>query len=145
MHFLFLWCVFQMSGLTFKVSMDLSKSSFICCWVLWLVSCNNHCSGLRKLPTQPLGKYLSFLEASIAFEGIGRPRGFRRFRKTHLENILPRGSRDRDPRYPKGVPWDQKIFLKKFFSKSYLGICRQVWGLLLVKSYFWPKNGYLWL
>ena len=57
---------------------------------------------------------LSFLEASIAFEGMGRPRGFRRFRKTHLENILPRGSRDRDPRYPKGVPWDQKFILKKF-------------------------------
>ena len=42
--------------------------------------------------SQPLGKYLSFLEASIAFEGMGRLRGFRGFRKTHLENILPRGS-----------------------------------------------------
>ena len=93
--------------------------------------------------SQPLGKFLSFLEASIAFEGMGRPRGFRRFRKTHLENILPRGSRDRDPRYPKGVPWDQNFFLKNFLSKSYLGICRQVWGLLWVKSDFWPKNGYL--
>ena len=79
---------------------------------------------------QPLGNFLSFLEASIAFEGMGRPRGFRRLRKTHLENILPRGSRDRDPRYPKGVPWDQNFFLKNFLLKSYLGICRQVWGLL---------------
>ena len=86
--------------------------------------------------TQPLGKFLSFLEATIAFEGMGRPRGFRRFRKTHLENILPRGSRDRDPRYPKGVPWDQKFFWKNFLLKSYLGICRQVWGLLWVKSDF---------
>ena len=93
--------------------------------------------------TQPLGKLLSFLEASIAFEGMGRPRGFRRFRKTHLENILPRGYRDRDPRYPKGVPWDQKFFLKNFLSKSYLGICRPVLGLLWEKSDFWPKNGYL--
>ena len=84
--------------------------------------------------TQPLGSFLSFLEATIAFEGMGRPRGFRRFRKTHLENILPRGSRDRDPRYPKGVPWDQNFFLKNFLLKSYLGICRQVWGLLWVKS-----------
>ena len=41
---------------------------------------------------QPLGNFLSFLEATIAFEGMGRPKGFRRFRKTHLENILPRGS-----------------------------------------------------
>ena len=64
--------------------------------------------------TQPLGKYLSFLEASIAFEGMGRPRGFRRFRKTHLENILPRGSRDRDPRYPKGGPKGPQIFLEIF-------------------------------
>ena len=63
--------------------------------------------------------------------------------KTRLENILPRGSRDRDPRYPKGVPWDQNFFLKKFLLKSYLGICRQVWGLLWVKSDFWPNNGYL--
>ena len=42
--------------------------------------------------SQPLGNFLSFLEASIVFEGMGRPRGFRRLRKTHLENILPRGS-----------------------------------------------------
>ena len=80
--------------------------------------------------SQPLVKILSFFEATTAFEGMGRPRGFRRLRKTHLENILPRGSGDRDPRYPKGVPWDQKFFLKNFLSKSYLGICRQVWGLL---------------
>ena len=69
--------------------------------------------------SQPLGKFSSFLEATIAFEGMGRPRGFRGFRKTHLENILPRGSRDRDPRYPKGVPWDQNFVLKNILSKSY--------------------------
>ena len=72
---------------------------------------------LQKKLTQPLGIFLSFLEASIAFEGIERPRGFRRFRKTHLENILLRGSRDRNPRYPKGVPWDQNLFLKSFLLK----------------------------
>ena len=48
--------------------------------------------------SQPLGKFSGFLEASITFDGMGRPREFRKFRKTHLENILPRGSRDRDPR-----------------------------------------------
>ena len=73
-------------------------------------------------PTQPLGKFLSFLEASIAFEGMGRPRGFRRLRKTHLENILPRGSRDRDPRYPKEVPWDQDFFIKKISLQKLLAV-----------------------
>ena len=72
---------------------------------------------MRIAITQSLGKILSFLEATIAFKGMGRPRGFRRFRKTHLENILSRGSRDRDPRYPKGVPWDQNFFKKKFSQK----------------------------
>ena len=33
--------------------------------------------------SQPLVKILSFFEATIAFEGMGRPREFRRFRKTH--------------------------------------------------------------
>ena len=61
----------------------------------------------------------------------------------HLENILPRGSRDSDPRYPKGIPWDPIFFLKNFLSKSYQGIRRQVWELLWLKSDFWPKNGYL--
>ena len=108
-------------------------------WGILKVSILPSCKNKLGSP-QPLGKYLSFLEASIAFEGMGRPRGFRRFRKTHLENILPRGSRDRDPRYPKGVPWDQNFFLKNFLSKSYLGICRQVWGLLWVKSDFEANN-----
>ena len=80
--------------------------------------------------TQPLGKFLSFLEDPRTFEGRGRTRGLRRFRKAHLENILPRGSRDRDPKYPKGDPWDQNFLLKIFFSESYLGVCMQVWGLL---------------
>ena len=35
------------------------------------------------------------------------------------------------------------FFLKRILLKIFLGICRQVWGLLWVKSYFWPKNGYL--
>ena len=42
--------------------------------------------------TQPLGIFLSFLEDPRVFEGRGMPRGLRRFRKAHLENILPRGS-----------------------------------------------------
>ena len=66
---------------------------------------------------QPLGKYLSFLEASIAFEGMGRPRGFRRFRKTHLENILPRGSQNRDPKYPKRWFHGTNFFKKNFSRK----------------------------
>ena len=46
----------------------------------------------------------------------------RRFRKMYLENILPRGSQDRDPRYPKGVSWDQFFFFKFFLMQTYLGI-----------------------
>ena len=42
--------------------------------------------------TQPLGKFLSFLEDPRTFEGRGRARVIRRFRKAHLENIPPRGS-----------------------------------------------------
>ena len=84
-----------------------------------LYSMEGYYTFLAYTNAQPLGKFLSFLEATIGFEGMGRPRGFRRFRKTHLENILPRGSRDRDPRYPKGVPWDQNFLLKNFLSKSY--------------------------
>ena len=38
---------------------------------------------------QPLGKILSFLAGNRANEGMGRPRGLKRFRKPHLENILP--------------------------------------------------------
>ena len=53
---------------------------------------------LKEGKSQPLGKILSFLEDPRTFEGRGRTRGLRRFRKAHLENILPRGSRDRDPR-----------------------------------------------
>ena len=98
-----------------------------------------------RIDTQPLGKNLSFLEDPRTFEGRGRARWLRRFRKAHLENILPRGSWDRDPRYPEEGPMGPNFFLKNFLSKSYLGICRQVWGLLWVKSDFWPKNGYLWL
>ena len=63
------------------------------------------------LPSQPLGNFLSFLEDPKTFEGIGRPRGIRRFRKTHLKSILWKGSLDGiDPRYPMGVPKDQKKF-----------------------------------
>ena len=74
---------------------------------------------LSLMRAQPLGKFLSFLEDPRTFEGRGRTRGLRRFRKAHLENIPPRGSWDRDPRYPTGVPRDQNIFLKKFLFKSY--------------------------
>ena len=58
------------------------------------------CAGLSRISiidgevgdTQPLGKFLSFLEDPRTFEGRGRARVIRRFRKAHLENILPRGS-----------------------------------------------------
>ena len=47
---------------------------------------------LNPVGSQPLGKNLSFLEDPRTFEGTGRTRGLERFRKAHLENILPRGS-----------------------------------------------------
>ena len=36
----------------------------------------------------------------------------------HLENRMWRGSWDRDPRYPKGVPWDQILSLRFFSYKG---------------------------
>ena len=42
----------------------------------------------RNIFTAPW-KILSFLAGNRAYEGMGRPRGLRGFRKTHLENILP--------------------------------------------------------
>ena len=70
---------------------------------------------------QPLGKFLSFLEDPKTFEGIGRPMAIRRFRKTHFENILWRGSQDREPRYHKGVPRDQNFFFENFSLQKLLG------------------------
>ena len=47
----------------------------------------------KRVPLpQPHGKNLCFLEASVAFEGIGSP-GVQEARQTHLENILLRGSK----------------------------------------------------
>ena len=69
---------------------------------------------------------VSFLVLTMTKTTCGSYSRSRRLRKMHLENILPRASWDRDPRYPMGVPWDQNFFLKKILSKSYLGICRQV-------------------
>ena len=49
----------------------------------------------------------------------------------HLENILLRGSRDRDPRYPTGVPKDQNNFFKFFFLEViwvYVGRFRGYYG-----------------
>ena len=80
-----------------------------------------------KFRSQPLGNFLGFLGLPLQLKVWG---GFRRFRKTHLENIIPRESRDRDTWYPKGVQWDQIFLLNVFFSESYLGVCMQVWGLL---------------
>ena len=51
-----------------------------------------------SVPTAPWKKF-KFLEDPRTFEGRVSARGLRRFRKAHLENILPRGSRDRDPRW----------------------------------------------
>ena len=60
------------------------------------------------------------MEDPKTFDGIGRPREIRRFRKTHLENILWRGSQDRDPRYPQWGPKGPNFFFEKF-SKRFLG------------------------
>ena len=92
------------------------------------------------IPSQPLGKNLSFLEDPRTFEGRVSARGLRRFRKAHLENILPRGSWDRDPRYPTGVPRDQKKFWKKFLWKDiwvYVGRFR---GYYSKRVIFRPKT-----
>ena len=48
-------------------------------------------SSRQEVITAPW-KILIFLEDPRVFEGRGKPRGLRRFRKTHLENILWRGS-----------------------------------------------------
>ena len=72
-----------------------------------------HCS------PHPSWMEVSFLVWPMAETTWGTSFRLRRFRKMHLENILPRGSRDRDPRYPKGVPWDPH-FLEKFFLKKLL-------------------------
>ena len=50
-----------------------------------------------------------FLASYRAYESMKGPRGLRRFRKTHMENILPSQFWSRDPRYPKGVPRDQSF------------------------------------
>ena len=70
---------------------------------------------------QPLRKFLSFLAGYRAYEGMGKPRGPRRFRKTHLENILPSPFWDRDPRYPKGGPKGPKNFFEKFSQENLFG------------------------
>ena len=70
---------------------------------------------------QPLGKFLSFLEATIANEGMGRPRGFRRFKK-HIWKIFYRGDpKIGTPGTPRGSygSWNQffeKISLKELFG-----------------------------
>ena len=43
-----------------------------------LYSMEGYYTFLAYTNAQPLGKFLSFLEATIGFEGMGRPRGFRR-------------------------------------------------------------------
>ena len=59
-------------------------------WQVCTLSFHSFLGGIDA--AQPLGIFLSFLEDPRVFEGRGRPTGLRRFRKTHLENILPRGS-----------------------------------------------------
>ena len=54
----------------------------------------------RREP-QPRGKCFKFLEATIAFEGMGRSMRLRRLRKTHLENIIPRDHKIEIPRTPR--------------------------------------------
>ena len=120
-------------------------------WYKKLLGRKNACNNLQTskkaercwvgMP-HPSWTEVSFLVWTTTKTTSGSYSGSRRFRKMHFENILPRASWDRDSRYPMVVPWDQKNFLKKFLSQSYLGICRQVWGLVWVKSDFWPKKGY---
>ena len=64
-------------------------------------------------------KFFGQLQSREYYDGMGRPRGLRRFRKNHLENILPCQFRDRDPRYPKGVT---KHFFRKMFPGKVIGV-----------------------
>ena len=81
------------------------------------------------------------MEDPRTFEGRGRTRGFRRFRKAHLENILPRGSRDRDPRYPHGGPKGSNNFLKKILLKVIRVYVGRFGGYCGKKVIFDPKMG----
>ena len=87
-------------------------------------------------PPRPSWTEFSFLVWTMTKTTSGSYSRSRRLRKMHLENILLRASWDRDPRYPMEGPMGPIFFLKNFLSKSYLGICRQVWGVILVKKWF---------
>ena len=126
--------------------------------VLWVRSlcffCQPLCTSLdhyvfnniMKLITcthSPLHFFKVFWRPPLHLKVWGGPGGSGGSEK-HIWKIFYRG----DPKIGTlGTPWGSHgtkiFFLKKILSKSYLGICRQVWGLLWVKSDFCPKNGYL--
>ena len=63
---------------------------------------------------QPNGIFLSFLEASIAFEGMGRPSGVQEVQKDIIWKIFYRGNREiGTPGTPGG---SQKFSLEKLFG-----------------------------
>ena len=63
----------------------------------------------------------SFLVSNGSTSGAGCLRGLLRLIKTHFENISGRPFWDRDPRYPCGVPWDQKKISQKFSHEKIIG------------------------
>ena len=77
---------------------------------IFLLACvyYNSIIWVRILATQPHPSWteVSFLVWTMTKTTCGSYSRSRRFRKMHFENILPRASWDRDPRYPMGVPWD---------------------------------------
>lgn len=83
--------------------------------------------------SQPLGKYLNFLEAFIAFEGMGRPGGSggsEKVLKNTFGKYSTKGIPRKGPQVPQGVPMGPKNFFETFSLNKLLGIYRQVWGLL---------------
>ena len=73
---------------------------------------------IRNLRSAHHGPAVSrFLVSNGSTNGSGCLRGLLRLIKTHFENISGRPFWDRDPRYPSGVPWDQKIYSPEIFSK----------------------------
>ena len=105
-----------------------------------VLACTNSESFFAPMESQSrvgsLHRPLEFFgQLQSLISGYGEIQGLRMFRKTHLENNLPRGSHGRDPRYPKGGP-KGSVLLKNFIRESYQGIYSQVQGLLWQKSDF---------
>ena len=72
-----------------------------------------------KLCTHRVGNVLSLLVRNKVATLTGASKAPQRTRKTKFENILSRVLGSRDPKYPRVVPWDQKILVKIFLILFY--------------------------